>query len=99
MLGVNQYKFSVSWSRVFPDGTINVVNQIGVDYYNKMINTLIESSIEPIVTLYHWDLPEVRFYYVLIYFQEQNFGTERKLFRKLISTVNFYFYFKAQFIN
>ena len=59
MLGVNQYKFSISWSRVFPDGTDKEVNQIGVDYYNRMINSLIESSIEPVVTLYHWDLPEV----------------------------------------
>lgn len=52
------YKFSVSWSRIFPAGTNDTINSKGVDYYNQLINGLLDSDIEPMVTLFHWDLPQ-----------------------------------------
>lgn len=55
--GLNAYRFSVSWSRLLPDGT-GRVNLQGVDFYNHLIDELLKFGIEPVLTLYHWDLPE-----------------------------------------
>jgi beta-glucosidase len=55
-LGINSYRLSISWSRILPEGT-GKVNEAGVDYYNFVINTLKKAGIEPLVTLYHFDLP------------------------------------------
>ena len=55
-LGLNAYRFSVSWPRVLPDGT-GRVNQTGLDYYSRFVDDLIAAGIAPLLTLYHWDFP------------------------------------------
>jgi beta-glucosidase len=55
-LGTNAYRFSVSWSRVLPRGR-GAVNAAGLDFYDRLVDALLASGIEPMVTLYHWDLP------------------------------------------
>ncbi|XP_022128840.2 myrosinase 1 [Pieris rapae] len=57
-LGLDAYRFSLSWSRLLPNGQANIVNQAGVDYYNNFINEMLKYNITPLVTLYHWDLPQ-----------------------------------------
>ncbi|XP_057481585.1 beta-glucosidase 40-like [Actinidia eriantha] len=56
-MGMDAYRFSIAWSRIFPNGT-GEINQAGVDHYNNLINALLANGIEPYVTLYHWDLPQ-----------------------------------------
>lgn len=55
-LGMKAYRFSISWSRVLPAGR-GEINPSGIDFYNQLIDTLLDAGIEPWVTLYHWDLP------------------------------------------
>ena len=52
------YRFSLSWARIFTDGTASTFNQAGIDFYNKFIDALVAAGIQPVVTLYHWDLPQ-----------------------------------------
>jgi beta-glucosidase len=56
LMNIPNYRFSISWSRIFPNGT-GAINKTGVDYYNRIINFCLEMNIEPWITLYHWDLP------------------------------------------
>ncbi|GFP97285.1 beta-glucosidase 24 [Phtheirospermum japonicum] len=65
-MGFDSYRFSISWPRILPGGKLCLgVNQEGVDFYNDLINTLLDNGIQPYVTLFHWDLP---------YFLEKEYG-------------------------
>ena len=55
-MNIRNYRFSISWSRIFSTGT-GSINKSGVDYYNRLIDFCLELEIEPWITLYHWDLP------------------------------------------
>ena len=55
-LGIKSYRFSVSWPRILPHG-IGEVNKEGLAFYDNLINELIRNDIEPVITIYHWDLP------------------------------------------
>ncbi len=57
-LGVGAYRFSVAWPRVMPDGR-GRVEQRGLDFYKRLVDGLLDDDIEPFVTLYHWDHPQV----------------------------------------
>jgi beta-glucosidase len=55
-LGLTSYRFSISWSRVLPEGR-GAANAKGIDFYSRLVDALLEHRIRPNVTLYHWDLP------------------------------------------
>ena len=55
-LGLQAYRFSISWSRVLPDGT-GAVNKRGLDFYERLVDALLAEGITPNATLFHWDLP------------------------------------------
>lgn len=56
-MGLKAYRFSISWSRIFPTGK-GQINEAGLDFYDRLIDLLKENKIEPIITVYHWDLPQ-----------------------------------------
>jgi beta-glucosidase len=64
-IGATAYRFSISWPRIFPEGT-GQPNPKGVDFYSRLVDELIAAQIEPFATLYHWDLPQA--------LQDQNGG-------------------------
>lgn len=56
-MGIKSYRFSIAWSRVLPKGK-GEINEQGIAFYSELIDRLLENDIEPIITLYHWDLPQ-----------------------------------------
>ncbi|XP_039137661.1 beta-glucosidase 18-like [Dioscorea cayenensis subsp. rotundata] len=57
-LGINAYRFSISWSRILPRGRFGGINTEGVEFYNNIINALLSKGIQPVVTICHFDLPQ-----------------------------------------
>lgn len=56
-MGLKAYRFSIAWSRIIPDGD-GEVNPEGLKFYDDLINELLKNKIEPVITLYHWDIPQ-----------------------------------------
>ncbi|MGN9912432.1 GH1 family beta-glucosidase [Phytohabitans sp. LJ34] len=56
-LGIDAYRFSIAWPRIQPDGT-GPANAAGVDFYDRLVDALLAKGIDPVVTLFHWDLPQ-----------------------------------------
>ena len=56
-IGAKAYRFSVSWSRVQPDGT-GAANERGLDFYDRLVDALLAAGVEPLINLFHWDLPQ-----------------------------------------
>jgi beta-glucosidase len=57
-MGLHAYRFSVAWARILPEGT-GAINPAGLEFYDKLVDTLLANGIRPFATLYHWDLPQV----------------------------------------
>lgn len=60
-IGLKAYRFSVSWPRVLPQGR-GTVNEAGLTFYDRLVDTLLEAKIEPMITLFHWDFPLALFH-------------------------------------
>lgn len=56
-IGLPAYRFSFSWSRILPEG-IKTINKSGLDFYDRLVDALLENNIQPFPTIYHWDLPQ-----------------------------------------
>ena len=57
-LGLNAYRFSIAWPRLFPSGRERAPNAMGLDFYSRLVDGMLERGLEPWATLYHWDLPQ-----------------------------------------
>ncbi|XP_050227343.1 cyanogenic beta-glucosidase-like [Mercurialis annua] len=58
-VGMNAYRFSISWSRIIPSGKLSKgVNEEGIDFYNRLINETLKNGLVPFVTIFHWDVPQ-----------------------------------------
>ncbi|HUV07539.1 MAG TPA: family 1 glycosylhydrolase, partial [Spirochaetia bacterium] len=56
-IGLKSYRFSVAWPRIFPQGG-GKLNAPGMDFYDRLVDELLDRNIEPMTTIYHWDLPQ-----------------------------------------
>ncbi|MCL4252153.1 MAG: family 1 glycosylhydrolase [Anaerolineae bacterium] len=56
-LGLHAYRFSIAWARILPEGT-GAINPAGLDFYDKLVDTLLANGIRPFGTLYHWNCPQ-----------------------------------------
>lgn len=79
-LNIKQNRFSLAWTRLFPDGK-GTVNEKGVDHYKRMIDACLERGIEPNITLYHWDLPQA--------LEDQGGWTSREIVGRFSDYVDF----------
>ena len=57
-LGIDAFRFSIAWPRIVPEGR-GAVNEAGLDFYDRLVDELLGAEIDPYVTIYHWDLPQV----------------------------------------
>lgn len=57
--GFDGFRMSFAWSRIYPEGEGDEPNAEGIQHYHDVIDALLERGLEPVVTLYHWDLPQV----------------------------------------
>ena len=57
-LGLNFYRFSLSWTRILPTSFPDKINKAGVAYYNNLIDEMLKYNIQPMITIYHWELPQ-----------------------------------------
>lgn len=78
-LNLSHFRFSISWTRIIPDGT-GEVNRLGLDFYNRLIDCCLKYGLEPWVTLYHWDLP--------LALEKQGGWTNRKIVEAFIRFVD-----------
>lgn len=83
MVGFKYYRFSISWPRVLSTGDVHNVNELGVKYYNDLINELLANDIIPVVTIYHWEMPQI--------LEEKGGFMNRRIVNYLLYFANFLF--------